>query len=55
MAENPTRKISESQSKAILVFQAIALQQSFSSSPEASIESLKEKTATFSLRNSSNK
>ena len=39
MKENPTRKISESQSKAILVFQAIALQQSFSSSPEASIES----------------
>ena len=31
--ENPTRKFSESQSRAILVFQAITLQQSFSSSP----------------------
>jgi SNF2 family DNA or RNA helicase len=40
IAENPTRKLSESQSNAILVFQAVTLQQSFSSSPEASIESL---------------
>ena len=47
IAENPTRKISESQSKAILVFQAIALQQSFSSSPEASIESLKRRQQRF--------
>jgi SNF2 family DNA or RNA helicase len=47
IAQNPTRKISESQSKAILVFQAIALQQSFSSSPEASIESLKKRQQRF--------
>ncbi len=47
MLENPTRKISESQSKAILVFQAIALQQSFSSSPEASIESLQKRQLRF--------
>jgi SNF2 family DNA or RNA helicase len=47
MLENPTRKISESQSKAILVFQAIALQQSFSSSPEASIESLQKRQQRF--------
>jgi SNF2 family DNA or RNA helicase len=46
-AENPNRAISESQSKAILVFQAIALQQSFSSSPEASIESLKKRQQRF--------
>ncbi len=45
--ENPTRKISESQSKAILVFQAIALQQSFSSSPQASIESLQKRQLRF--------
>ncbi len=45
--ENPRRKISESQSKAILIFQAIALQQSFSSSPEASIESLKKRQQRF--------
>ena len=47
MLENPTRKISESQSKAILIFQAIALQQSFSSSPEASIESLQKRQQRF--------
>jgi SNF2 family DNA or RNA helicase len=47
IAENPTRKISASQSKAILVFQAIALQQSFSSSPEASIESLQKRQQRF--------
>jgi len=47
MLENPTRKISESQSKAILIFQAIALQQSFSSSPEASIESLQKRQRRF--------
>lgn len=47
MVENPTLKISDSQSKAILVFQAIALQQSFSSSPEASIESLKKRQQRF--------
>ena len=47
MRENPSRKISESQSKAILIFQAIALQQSFSSSPEASIESLKKRQKRF--------
>jgi SNF2 family DNA or RNA helicase len=47
MAENPTRRISESQSKAILVFQAIALQQSFSSSPFASVESLKRRQERF--------
>jgi len=45
--ENPTRKISDSQSKAILIFQAIALQQSFSSSPEASIESLQKRQLRF--------
>jgi SNF2 family DNA or RNA helicase len=47
MRENPARKISDSQSKAILVFQAIALQQSFSSSPEASIESLLKRQQRF--------
>ncbi len=47
IAENPNRSISESQSNAILVFQAIALQQSFSSSPEASIESLKKRQQRF--------
>jgi superfamily II DNA/RNA helicase len=45
--ENPNRRISESQSKAILVFQAIALQQSFSSSPEASIEALNKRQKRF--------
>ena len=49
MAENPTRKISESQSNAILVFQAITLQQSFSSSPEAAIESLKKRQQRFPM------
>jgi SNF2 family DNA or RNA helicase len=47
MSENPLRRLSESQSKAILVFQAIALQQSFSSSPEASIESLRRRQKRF--------
>jgi SNF2 family DNA or RNA helicase len=47
IAENPARRISESQSKAILVFQAIALQQSFSSSPAASIESLKKRQKRY--------
>ncbi|MCW4019409.1 MAG: DEAD/DEAH box helicase [Candidatus Bathyarchaeota archaeon] len=47
MAENPTRRISESQSRAILVFQAISLQQSFSSSPYASIESLTKRQQRF--------
>ncbi|MCW3996771.1 MAG: DEAD/DEAH box helicase [Candidatus Bathyarchaeota archaeon] len=47
IAENPSRKISASQSNAILVFQAIALQQSFSSSPEASIQSLKKRQQRF--------
>jgi len=47
MLENPNRKISASQSRAILVFQAIALQQSFSSSPEASIESLQKRQQRF--------
>jgi len=47
IAENPNRKISESQSNAILVFQAITLQQSFSSSPAASIESLKKRQQRF--------
>jgi SNF2 family DNA or RNA helicase len=49
MAENPTRRVSPSQSQTILVFQAIALQQSFSSSPEASIESLKKRQQRFPL------
>jgi SNF2 family DNA or RNA helicase len=47
MAENPTRKFSVSQSNAILVFQAVSLQQSFSSSPEASIESLMKRGQRF--------
>jgi SNF2 family DNA or RNA helicase len=38
--ENPTRRITEQQSRAILILQAIALQQSLSSSPFATIESL---------------
>ncbi len=49
IAENPNRKISESQSNAILVFQAITLQQSFSSSPSASIESLKKRQQRFPM------
>lgn len=47
IAENPTRKFSASQSNAILVFQAIALQHSFSSSPYAAIESLKKRQERF--------
>ena len=38
--ENPSARISEAKSKAILIFQAITLQQSISSSPYAAIESL---------------
>jgi SNF2 family DNA or RNA helicase len=49
IAENPNRKLSESQSNAILVFQAITLQQSFSSSPAASIESLKKRQQRFPM------
>ena len=49
IAENPTRKFSSSQSNAILVFQAITLQQSFSSSPAASIESLTKRQQRFPL------
>jgi SNF2 family DNA or RNA helicase len=49
IAENPNRKFSVSQSRAILVFQAITLQQSFSSSPEASIESLKKRQQRFPM------
>jgi SNF2 family DNA or RNA helicase len=49
IAENPTRKISEPQSNAILVFQATTLQQSFSSSPFAAIESLKKRQQRFPL------
>jgi SNF2 family DNA or RNA helicase len=49
IAENPNRKISESQSNAILVFQAITLQQSFSSSPFAAIESLKKRQQRFPM------
>ncbi|MDR2700686.1 MAG: DEAD/DEAH box helicase [Nitrososphaerota archaeon] len=49
IAENPNRKISGSQSRAILVFQAIALQQSFSSSPAAAIESLKKRQQRFPM------
>lgn len=47
IAENPNRKFSESQSNAILVFQAITLQQSFSSSPAASIQSLLKRQQRF--------
>lgn len=47
IAENPSRKISLSQSNAILVFQAITLQQSFSSSPYAAIQSLKKRQERF--------
>lgn len=49
IAENPTRKFTESQSNAILVFQAVTLQQSFSSSPEASIQSLKHRQERFPM------
>jgi SNF2 family DNA or RNA helicase len=49
IAENPNRKISQSQSNAILVFQAITLQQSFSSSPFAAIESLKKRQQRFPI------
>ena len=48
IAENPNRKFTESQSNAILVFQAITLQQSFSSSPAASIQSLLKEAAAVS-------
>lgn len=41
--ENPIRKITELQSKAILVLQAISMQQSLSSSPYATIESLRKR------------
>ena len=47
IAENPNRRISESQSNAILVFQAVTLQQSFSSSPAAAMESLKKRQQRF--------
>jgi SNF2 family DNA or RNA helicase len=46
-AENPTRIVSESQSRAILIFQAIALQQSLSSSPYAAIESLQKRYDSY--------
>ena len=49
IAENPSRKMTASQSNAILVFQAITLQQSFSSSPYASIESLKKRQQRFPM------
>jgi SNF2 family DNA or RNA helicase len=49
IAENPTRKISVSQSNAILVFQAITLQQSFSSSPYAAIQSLMKRQQRFPM------
>lgn len=49
VAENPTRKFTESQSNAILVFQAVTLQQSFSSSPEASIQSLRRRQERFPM------
>ncbi len=46
--ENPLRRsISESQSRAILVFQAISMQQSFSSSPAAAIDSLTKRGNKF--------
>lgn len=47
IAQNPNRKISQSQSNAILVFQAVTLQQSFSSSPDAAIESLQKRQQKF--------
>jgi len=47
IAENPNRKFTESQSNAILVFQAITLQQSFSSTPAASIQSLMRRQQRF--------
>ncbi len=47
IAENPSRKISQSQSNAILVFQAVTLQQSFSSSPAAAIQSLTKRRERF--------
>jgi SNF2 family DNA or RNA helicase len=49
MAQNPNRKISGPQSHAILVFQAITLHQSFSSSPEAAVESLRRRKQRFPL------
>jgi SNF2 family DNA or RNA helicase len=47
IAENPNRKFTQSQSNAILVFQAITLQQSFSSTPAASIQSLQKRQQRF--------
>jgi superfamily II DNA/RNA helicase len=41
--ENPSRRITELQSKAILILQAISMQQSLSSSPYATIESLRKR------------
>ena len=49
MAKNPNRKISGPQSHAILVFQAITLHQSFSSSPDAAIESLNGRKQRFPM------
>jgi SNF2 family DNA or RNA helicase len=49
IAENPSMRISESQSNAILVFQAVTLQQSFSSSPDAAMESLRKRQQRFPL------
>ncbi len=49
IAENPSRKLTTSQSNAILVFQAITLQQSFSSSPFATVESLRKRQQRFPM------
>ncbi|MGD6850689.1 MAG: DEAD/DEAH box helicase [Candidatus Bathyarchaeia archaeon] len=49
VAENPNRKLTASQSNAILVFQAITLQQSFSSSPFATVESLRKRQQRFPM------
>jgi SNF2 family DNA or RNA helicase len=46
-AQNPLRRISESQSRSILIFQAISLQQSLSSSPSAAIETLQKRYSAY--------
>lgn len=46
-AQNPMRRISESQSQSILIFQAISMQQSLSSSPSAAIETLQKRYSAY--------
>jgi len=49
--ENPARRITELQSKAILILQAISMQQSLSSSPAATIASLRKRYDRYPSEN----